>query len=265
MSLVSCSAKNFSNYLAYLYNLLSPIYWSITKASSYWLLKKNKHLKDQGSGRSVFIVGNAPSFNKLDFAKMSKIGDIFICNKAILHLESSVEPKAYFCIDGKIDFGDWDPSMIHAFIADHPKASVFLNAKLSSRFINKFRFYSNIYWLMPTMVINEHSYFKHINLSSNIYGFNVVKVMIQAAIYMKYDYIYLCGVENNGFAYEILNVNSHFYDGSNEIKNPLSDIWEVAWAFSGWKGLAGVSQNLFNTDSKAFLPWLKYKSLDIWK
>ena len=43
-------------------------------------------------------------------------------------------------------------------------------------------------------------------------GFNVAKVMLQVAIYMNYDEIYLCGIENNGF-YEIQNINSHFYDG----------------------------------------------------
>ena len=220
-------------------------------------------MKNKGKGKKVFIVGNAPSAKNLDFQKIKNIGDIFLCNK-FFNAGIEVEPTCYFCIDGKISDGTWDLSLIKNIYKKYPASKVFLNGKLYSSFIDQFKTEENTYWLMPTKVISDNPN-KKIDITKNILGFQVAKVMIQVAIYMNYDEIYLSGIENNGFIYEMENVDSHLYSGPNEKKDCEEDLWEVAWGFVGYKGIARLRDNIYNVNKIGILPWFKKKELDIWK
>ena len=263
MALIPKLSRDFSIYLSSFYNFFSPLYWKTKKSISYSLIKKNKCLKNLGFGKKVFIVGNAPSTKEIDFIKAQKIGDIFLCNR-FFDAGLNVTPTCYFCIDGKIANGEWDLNLIDHVSNNYPDAKVFLNGKLDKSFINKFKSRKNVHWLMSTKVITDNPP-TTIDISTDILGFNVAKIMLQVAIYMNYDEIYLCGIENNGFVYELQNINSHFYSGQNEKKDPEKDLWDVSFGYLGWKGMAKISKNVFNINKVGVLPWFPSKKIDIWK
>ncbi len=81
--------------------------------------------------------------------------------------------------------------------------------------------------------------------------------MIQVAIYMNYDEIYLCGIENNGFIYEMKNIDSHLCSGPNKVKDCEEDLWEVEWGFVGYKGISRIRENIFNVNKIGILPWFR--------
>ncbi len=263
MSLVPSLSRQFGIKISFFYNILIPLIWRIKKFSSYKLLKKNFYLKKYGKGKKVFIIGNAPSAKDINFEKAKNIGDIFLCNK-FFNSGIEVYPTCYFCLDGKIANGEWDTNLIKQINSNYPNTKIFLNGKLNKKFINKFKSNNNVYWLMPTKVISNNPS-KNIDITNNILGFNVAKIMIQVALYMNYEEIYLCGIENNGFVYELQNIPSHLYSGPNEIKDYEKDLWEVSWGYLGWKGIAKLSKNIFNVNKVGFLPWFIKKELDIWK
>ena len=263
MALIPRLSRRFAISSSYFYNFFSPIYWKLKKNLSYRLIKKNKALKNFGLGKKVFIVGNAPSTKNIDFIKAQKMGDVFLCNK-FFDSRQKVTPTCYFCVDGKIANGEWDLNLIDYVTSNYPNAKVFLNGKLDKKFINLFKLKKNVHWLMSTKLISDNPCPK-IDITKDILGFNVAKIMLQVAIYMDYDEIYLCGIENNGFVYELQNINSHFYPGENESKDTEKDLWDVAFGYLGWKGMAKISRNVFNINKVGFLPWFPSKKIDIWK
>lgn len=158
--------------------------------------KRIEQFKDCHSGEKCFIIGNGPSLIGSDLNKIKKSGiDSFACNE-IFMCYGNVEwrPKYYFCSDvtGIVSVLDKKENASEAF--SNCDFAFLRNMKESLYFSKKFKnviVYNQIY---PENELSpEFSY----DCSYYVYiGHTVMYVMLQFAIYMGYNEIYLLGVDH---------------------------------------------------------------------
>ena len=182
-------------------------------------LSHNKKFRGVGSGRSVLILGNAPSLNNFPLDSVQKDMDIFACNDFFLHESfDRIMPSYYFNMDPRsIWFENLRKNVSPESLA---RIEFFLPF---SRFnvVNKLGAY------IPNVNYIQHAgsayrnYSSFMSLSSLTLEIkNVLQILLLAAHYMQYDKAYLLGFDYSFLAFKNKHFIPHFHNSDPRAFKP---------------------------------------------
>lgn len=168
---------------------------------------------DQGA---CLICGNGPSLSELDLCKLTA-APTFVGNYFYKHKDAArLSPKYYVIIDGKVAEGIWPISMIDEIFAVFPNTQLFLDVRWRDLpLFAPYREDERIYWILP--IVFPHAYLgPRKDLHGPVCGLNVVATMISLATAMGYTKLGIAGVDGDGLFREIVDMQSHFYEGDKD-------------------------------------------------
>lgn len=165
-------------------------------------IRINRSLKTRYSGKRCFVIGNGPSFNKVDINKL--VGENLITvNRLYLHpYYESLNPIFHCAIDPGMYKGDAGNEFLEV-IKRHQDTSFLL----SSNAPNEFKVLSNCFvkvlGFLPSSLCSPYDLAK-----PSAAFINVILVAIELAIYLGFETIILLGCDFNQFA---VRKESHSY------------------------------------------------------
>lgn len=155
--------------------------------------KEIKKFKNISKGKRCFIIGNGPSLTLDDLEKL-KEEDTFACNYIFnLFSKTTWRPTFYFVQDyDYLRKMEWMPDKSVEQCQAAFVSGTCLRHRSGKKLKNEYFFYLNNEFARKA----EVSFSK--DISKEIYeGMTVTYSMIQAAVYMGYEEIYLLGVDHN--------------------------------------------------------------------
>lgn len=187
-------------------------YSNIFKYINYKLKVQNNliQFKDKFKNQSCYIIGNGPSLNTSDLMKIRDKYTFASNNIYLINQEINFKPKFYFVTHIPLLK---DNNIINFIQEESYNLDIFLpfnalNKDTLSEFKNINYFYAKIFFDR----ITSRRHFSH-NINKYIVSSATVSYsMIQAALYMGFNTIYLLGIDNTKL---VQNGGIHFYDNQN--------------------------------------------------
>lgn len=156
--------------------------------------KKLKKFKNINKGKRCFIIGNGPSLTLDDLEKLTN-EDTFACNYIFKLFDQTAWRPSYYFLQDYLNLRKmgWIPDKsVEECRASFISGSC-LRHRNGKRLKNEYFFYLNNILAMKKEIFKFSK-----DISKEIFeGFTVTYSMIQAAVYMGYEEIYLLGVDHN--------------------------------------------------------------------
>ena len=166
--------------------------------------RENTAFENVATGKTIYICGNGPSLNKVDFHKIKEdylvLNDFYRCpDKNLKH-----PPKYYMILDEAYLLSDLRERYEGVFNPGF-ETTYLINGIMMNQIIKDFPNKKNIYYFCPWGKL--YSSKKKFDFS-NVHGrtWNVVSEAILFAIYAGYEEIRLLGCD-----YSVFATNAHFY------------------------------------------------------
>lgn len=205
------------------------------------LRRTQEALTGTGSGKRCLLCGNGPSLNEVSLELFADTPS-FCANYFYKHPDAAaLDPDYYFIIDGKLISGIWPVSMIDEIFAMFPKTRLFLDVRWRDEpVLAPYRDDERIYWILPIAFPNAFLRPRR-RLDRAVCGLNVVSAMISVATAMGFTDLGIAGVDGDGLFREILDMQSHFYEGAKDhsmrdyesMVKSLMLSTESLWAWNG--------------------------------
>lgn len=206
-------------------------------------LRNNEKFRNKERGRRCFILGNGPSIKSQPLERLRE-EQTFVCNYFYRHEKiRDIDPKYYFIVDGKLTTGEWSPDMLSEIRATCPGAEIFLDGSQSHvDAVYKFDQETPVNWIAGGKLIYP-GFDYAVDLCRRIGGDNVVKIALQAAIFMGFEEIILLGVDGDGLFRELVGLSSHFYSSATDAtpadyRKMELDLWFCTEGFRSWRAIA---------------------------
>ena len=209
------------------------------------LAATNEKMAGTADGEKCLICGNGPSLNELEFGDFGNTPSI-AANFFYKHPDAAaLKPKYYVIMDGKVIEGIWPVTMIDEIFSAFPDTSLFLDIRwLDHPILAPYVKDQRIFWILPSLFPTAFFKPRH-RLDRPICGLNVVASAISVATVIGYKKLGIAGVDGDGLFREILDMQSHFYDGAKDhsMRNFESMVkslmlsTENLWA---WHGIVGT-------------------------
>lgn len=230
-----------------LYSNITHIIYKLKFYRNFFLInqgyvsyKKLISFKNLHKGESCLIVGNGPSLTPSDLEKLKHLKSFGSNHIYKIFDRVTWRPDYYFAID--IDLLTNDNVLIQSIkdFIEPERTEVFLPINIFSP--KKFR-------LLPLTKVNyfrlkpPKEYTCRFSLDLNRYaqdGWSVSYTMLQAAVYMGFDNIYLIGMDNSHLNNGTAN---HFYSEKSEVKSIPHRRVEASFDYSN-SYLTNVRPNL---------------------
>ncbi|MBU1348151.1 MAG: DUF115 domain-containing protein [Alphaproteobacteria bacterium] len=232
----------FEDFIYFLYNIQKSIKYSLSNNPARYT-NKNISLKGKHSGKRCFVIGNGPSIGAQPLERLGH-EHTFVCNYFYKHPKiAAINPNYYFIVDDKIRTGEWPISMLDDIEDRCPDAKIFLSSGPGHHpKVMEIEARRGLNWITGGKLI--YPGFRYpIDLTRPIGGDNVVKIALQAAIYMGFTEIYILGVDGDGLFRDLLGQSSHFYqaEAENAAMDPRRmelDLWFCTEGFRSWRAIA---------------------------
>lgn len=232
----------FDDFIYSLYNIFADLRHQISSRPSRFT-NANAALAGLHSGKRCFILGNGPSI-KTQPLHLLRDEYTFVCNYFYKHEDvARIQPNFYFIVDDKLRTGEWPVSMLDEIEAACPDARLFLSAGEGHHpHVYEVEARRGLNWIAGGKLI--YPGFRYpVDLTRAIGGDNVVKMALQAAIYMGFTEIYILGVDGDGLFRDLLGQSSHFYEAEaeNATLDPRRmelDLWFCTEGFRSWRAIA---------------------------
>jgi hypothetical protein len=222
--------------------------------------KKLRQLKDIKKGESCYIVGNGPSLT-LEDLELLKGKDCFAANLIFrLYDQTEWRPTYYFIQDRYADTGNHvdEMNVPYLFIGEYywrKRGMKNPNAICTHTLISKDKENIDFSTDISKGIVNH---------------WTVTYVMIQTAVYMGYQTIYLLGMDHNyaltydenGNVVEHEDVVSHFFEDRNP-QEVIANIEAMNKAYiSARKYAEAHGINIYNVTRGGKLEWFERKTLE---
>jgi hypothetical protein len=241
-------------------------------SNKYNFLKKNKELKDACNDKKIFIIGLGPSLNNYDLKKIS--GEVIIMvNRSFKHNDyEQLKPKYHLFMDDKMAMGIWPLTYIDEIFKKNPNCKILLNANWY--YLDKFSSLRNndqIYWVKSNYISLFFDNFSSDLTKIISTGGGVVEEAISLSVYLGSKDINILGVDGNGIALLMCDLDSHFDGTDPDYKKHNSllfahDMILSSRGMRAWhriaKALKKRNIKIFNRSKEGILDAYEYKDFD---
>lgn len=186
---------------------IAKAYFSYMKNSS--IIKKNKKFKDIHKSKTVIIIGNGPSLNRINLLALNKY-EMFALNDLYLHKDfNNIKIRYYFNMDPReVWFENFKKSVpketIHSTEFFFPFSQFDRIKKLGSLFTNK------NYIISGGQRYNALRKYTDLSLPV-LHISNGLQIMLLTAFYMGFTRIYLVGFDYDFLSYKRKFEMPHFH------------------------------------------------------
>tara|TARA_B110000014_G_scaffold260088_1_gene249175 strand:+ start:563 stop:1420 length:858 start_codon:yes stop_codon:yes gene_type:complete len=262
-------------------NIMVEIISSITKlifyffyffSTKYNFLKKNSELKECCKNKKIFIIGLGPSINNYD---LKKINDevIIMVNRSFKHKDYEyLKPKFHLFVDDKMALGIWPLTYLDEIFKKNPDCKILLNANWYK--LDKFanlRKHKQIYWIKSSYISLLYDNFSSDLTKIISTGGGVVEEAISLAVFFGSKDINILGVDGNGIALLMCNLDSHFDGKDPDYKKHNSLLYANDMILSSrgmraWHRFSKVLKkrniNIYNLSKEGILDAYEYKDFN---
>lgn len=188
----------------------------LSRAQKEVLARLHSKWVGSSTGKKVLLCGNGPSLNELEFLDYKSVKSCAV-NFFYKHEKADdLAPQFYFIVDNKLAEGTWPISMLDEILEKFPGVEIFLNvAWLELPKFQPYRSHQQVNWILPSLIPHQ-GMSRTRRLDRSIYNLNVVVSALSVFTAMGFRKIAIAGVDGDGLFREILDQQSHFYDGDKD-------------------------------------------------
>jgi len=199
-------------------------------------LKKNESLKNKFSGKSCYVLGNAPSIEKHDLLRL-KDQHVICCNNFFLHKDfKEIKPDFYVIADADfLDLSDektsaWWKQMIEK--TSDTGLTYFLPIQVKDTFIHTELKDEKVHFLDMCLPFYDNCV-SNFDIGHAINGVqNVLVLAIQLSIYMGFENVFLLGADHNWLSH--YGEQRHFYK-----QDETDEIGSTGYSYHWWLKAVG--------------------------
>lgn len=203
------------------------------------LLASHASLRDSGSGRGCFVIGNGPSLKAQDLTRLAGEHS-FVVNRFIHHPDAEkIRPRGYVLIDRKVETGAWGVGFLEEIRDRLPGIDLFVTPEIRIFLLQRGLFEPRqLHVIDPVLAFHFGFTGSWRPTGPMPCTTNVAKAAFFLAAHMGYNPITLVGVDGDGL---LRSGDTHFYGRQHEPVNQIdleNDLIAMAMGLRGWRAIA---------------------------